>query len=63
MRKALAGTIAGDAGAWTFEAAELLDVDVQQFARLVTLVAPHRLGRLGAFRVLRPRWRRTRQKE
>jgi hypothetical protein len=29
-----------------FEAAELLDVDVDQLARALALVAPHRLGRL-----------------
>ena len=38
--------IAGDAVADAVEAAEFLDVDVDHVARLVVLVATHRLGRL-----------------
>ena len=38
--------IAGDAVADALEAAELLDVDVDQLAGLLALVAAHRLGRL-----------------
>ena len=37
---------AGDAVADTLDSAELLDIDVDQFARPLPLVAPHRLGRL-----------------
>ena len=48
----LAGAIAGDAMADAFEAAEFLDVDVDHVARLVALVAAHRLGWL---EVLQPR--------
>src|SRR5882672_4543918 len=44
--RALASAIAGDAVANPVEAAELLDVDVDQFARMFPLVAAHRLGRL-----------------
>ena len=43
--RTLASAIAGDAMADAFEAAELLDVDVDQLARLVALVVAHRLGR------------------
>ena len=43
---ALAGAVAGDAVADALEAAELLDVDVDQLAGLLALVAAHRLGRL-----------------
>ena len=43
---ALAGAIAGDAVADALEAAELLDVDVDQLAGMLALVAAHRLGRL-----------------
>lgn len=39
------GAVAGDAVADLVEAAELLDVDVQQFAGAVALVALHRLAR------------------
>ena len=45
-RLALAGALAGDAVADPLEAAELLDVDVDQFAGRLALVADHRLGRL-----------------
>ena len=38
--------VAGDAMADALEAAELLDVDVDQLARLLPLVAADRLGRL-----------------
>ena len=41
---ALAGAVAGDAMADLFEAAELLDVDVNEFARVFTLVAADWLG-------------------
>jgi hypothetical protein len=37
--RALPGAVAGDAMAHAFEAAELLDVDVDQLARLVALVS------------------------
>ena len=37
---ALAGSVAGDAVARSVEAAELLDVDVDEFARVLALVAP-----------------------
>ena len=43
---ALAGAVAGDAVADPVEAAELLDVDVDQLAGLLALVAEHRRGRL-----------------
>ena len=41
----LAGAVAGDAMTDRFEAAELLDVDVDEFARPVALIAAWRLGR------------------
>ena len=43
---ALPAALACDAMAGPLEAAELLDVDVDQFAGLLALVAAHRLGRL-----------------
>ena len=43
---ALASAVAGDAMADAFEAAELLDVDVDQLAGMLALVTAHRLGRL-----------------
>ena len=43
---ALPGSIAGDAMADPVELAELFDVDVDQFAGMFALIAPHRLGRL-----------------
>src|SRR5262249_42873728 len=43
---ALAGSVAGDAMADPIELAELFDVDVDQFAGMFTLIAPHRLGRV-----------------
>jgi hypothetical protein len=47
--RTLAGAIAGDAVADAREATELLDVDVDQLARLGALVAAHGLGRLKVF--------------
>ena len=41
----LAGSITGDAMAYSVELAELFDVDVDQFAGMVALIAPHRPGR------------------
>ncbi|GIQ79227.1 hypothetical protein BraRD5C2_76810 [Bradyrhizobium sp. RD5-C2] len=35
-----------DAVAWSDEPAELLDVDMDEFAGLFALIAPYRLGRL-----------------
>ena len=46
----LAGAVAGDAVADALEAAELLDVDVDQLAGMLALVAAHRLGRLEGLR-------------
>lgn len=43
---ALAGAVAGDAMPNAIDAAELLDVDVDQFAGMGALVAAHRLGRI-----------------
>jgi hypothetical protein len=43
---ALAGPVAGDAMADLVELAELFDVDVDQLARPLALVAAWRLGRL-----------------
>ena len=43
---ALAGSIAGDAMADPVELAELFDVDMNQFTRLLALITPDRLGRL-----------------
>src|SRR5215203_3848440 len=43
---ALPAAVAGDAVADLVEAAELLDVDVDEFAGVLAFVAPHRLGRL-----------------
>lgn len=43
--RTLSGAVAGDAMPDALEAAEFLDVDVDQFARLVALVATHGLGR------------------
>ena len=45
-RVALTSAVAGDAVADALEAAELLDVDVDQLAGMLALVAAHRLGRL-----------------
>ena len=45
---ALASAIAGDAMADLVELAELFDVDVDQLAGLLALIASHRLGRLQA---------------
>jgi hypothetical protein len=42
---ALAYVIPGDAMADALEPAELLDIDMDQFARMLSLVAAHRLGR------------------
>src|SRR3954469_3791876 len=42
---ALTGSVAGDAMADAVEAAELFDIDVDQFAGMLTLVAAHRRGR------------------
>ena len=42
----LTGPIAGDAVADPLEAPEFLDVDVDDLAWMLALVAPHRLGRL-----------------
>jgi hypothetical protein len=42
---ALAAAITGDAMADAVDAAKLFDVDVDQFARVLALVAAHRLGR------------------
>jgi hypothetical protein len=53
---ALAGAIAGDAVAGPLDATELLDVDVQQLARALALVADD--GRRGSRAVSRPRPRR-----
>ena len=52
---ALAGAVAGDAMADPIEAAELLDVDVDESRRGVALVAADRLGRLERRKRLRPR--------
>src|SRR4029453_6843111 len=41
---ALTGSIAGDARADTVEAAGLFDIDVDQFAGMLALVAAHRRG-------------------
>src|SRR3954462_6923990 len=41
---ALTGSVAGDAMADPVEAAELFDIDVDQFAGMLTLVAAHRRG-------------------
>ena len=57
---ALAGAVAGDAMADAVEAAELLDVDVDQLAGVLALVAADRLGRLERLMRLRPRRLRTR---
>ena len=43
---ALPAAVAGDAVADLVEAAELLDVDVDELAGVLAFVAPHRLGRL-----------------
>jgi hypothetical protein len=43
---ALTGAIAGDAVADLVEAAQLLDVDMDQFARMLALIAHHRFGGL-----------------
>src|SRR5687768_8773193 len=43
---ALAGPVAGDAVAGLGETPELLDVDVDQIARAVALIAAHRFDRL-----------------
>ena len=43
---ALAGAVTGDAVADPVEAAELLDVDVDELAGMLALIAAHRLGRL-----------------
>src|SRR5258708_18138243 len=43
---ALASAIAGDAVSEAIDPAELLDVDVDELARVLPLVATHRLGRL-----------------
>src|SRR6187399_968347 len=43
---ALPPAVAGDAVADLVEAAELLDVDVGELARVLAFVASHRLGRL-----------------
>src|SRR4051794_41029987 len=43
---ALPPAVAGDAVADLVEAAELLDVDVDELAGVLAFVAPHRLGRL-----------------
>ena len=51
---ALAGAIAGDAMADALEAAELLDVDVDQLAGMLALVAAHRLGGSRSLIRLRP---------
>ena len=51
---ALPAAVAGDAVADLAEAAELLDVDVDELAGVLAFVAPHRLGRLGPSRRLRP---------
>ena len=51
---ALPGSLAGDAVADPGEAAELLDVDVDQFAGALALVAPDRLGRLQGFQSVEP---------
>ncbi len=45
-RLALAGAIAGDAMADSVEFAELFDVDVDELAGMLALVAAHRLGGL-----------------
>ena len=57
---ALAGAIAGDAMADAVELAELFDVDVDQLAGLLALVAADRLGGSRALSLLRPRRLRTR---
>ena len=52
--------VAGDAVADPLEAAELLDVDVDQLAGMLALVAADRLGRLEGLMRLRPRRLRMR---
>src|SRR4051794_23516469 len=44
---ALPCAVAGDAVPDPMEAAELLDVDVDELAGVLAFVAPHRLGQLG----------------
>ena len=51
---ALAGAVAGDAVAWAVEAAELLDIDVDEFAGVLAFVAPHRLGRFERLEAVEP---------
>ena len=51
---ALAGAVAGDAVAWSVEAAELLDVDVGELAGVLALIAPDRLGRLERVQAVEP---------
>ena len=46
---ALSRAVTGDAVARAVEAAELLDVDVREFAGFVALIARHRLDRLQVF--------------
>jgi len=50
----LAGAVAGDAVARPVEAAELLDVDVDEFAGVLAFVAPHRLGRFERLEAVEP---------
>jgi hypothetical protein len=50
--RSLAGSITGDAMAYSVELAELFDVDVDQFAGMFALIAPHRPGRSPEQRIL-----------
>ena len=52
--------VAGDAVADPIEPAELFDVDVDQFAGMLALVAAHRLGRLQSREPVQPSRRRMR---
>src|SRR5690606_25777024 len=51
---ALTGSIASDAVSDPVEAAQLLDVDVNELAWVLALVASHRLGRLQGRELVQP---------
>src|ERR1700730_14354942 len=51
---ALAGTVAGDAVTSALEAAELLDVDVDDLAGVFAFIATDRLGRLQGLQGVEP---------
>ena len=52
-RAGLAGAVAGDAMADLVEAAELLDVEMDEFARMLALVAAHGFGGLESLEAAR----------